>query len=167
MKLFVANSTRSRFILNVRVPEINQAIRLDIASGCQRSFPLDLSESQWKDVSEQLARFGARKRSDVHGKLDKFTGLVYSLDKPISEDEIVAAFEDQIDSAQTRSVTQATRSALSADLAWRDKNNPKGKRKASSVKVEVLKKTDGRKRDEPLFDLEISEQGSRSANLPV
>jgi len=172
MKLFIANCTRSNFIFNGRVPESNKTIRLDLPSGTQRSFPIDLNQGQMDGIVEQLRRYGARKRSDVHGKLENFTGLVYSLDKPLTKDEIVSAHEDQLDDAQNRSVSQATRSALASDLNFRDKGY-KGKRTAKAVTMAVLKKTDARTDPEPMMDLTIDESGSRdrrslpSAQLPV
>ena len=163
MKLFVANSTRSTFIFNVRVPEIQKVIRLEIPSGQQRSFPLDMTDSQRDGVLSQLLRYGARERKDVHGKLVDFTGLVYSLDKPISENEIRGAHEDQLDAAQERSVEQATRSALASDISHRDKSNPKGKRRPKSTSVEILKKDRDGGREEPMMNLEITEKGAANA----
>jgi len=167
MKLFIANCTRSRFIFNVRVPESNKLMRLEIPSGQQRTFPMDLNPEQREGVLEQLHRYGARKRADVHGKLENFTGLAYSLDKPLTTDEIVSANEDQLDSAQNRSVEQATRSALAADLNFRDKGS-KNKRTARKVEIEVLQKTDGRSDPTPMMDLSIDETGSRDhRSLPA
>ncbi len=166
MKLFIANSTRSRFVLNVRVPEIQKIMRLEIPSGHQCSFPIDMNQGQLDDVLKQLERYGARKRESVHGKLQDFTGLVYSLDKPISADEIKAGNEQQLDAAQDRSVKQATRSALAAELSFRDPK-AKSKRSAKSVGVEVLKKESARSDEVPMMSLEISENGSQSARLPM
>lgn len=166
VKLFIANCTRSRFIFHASIEKGSKARRLDIASGHQEIFPGDLNQEQLAYVVTQLERYGGRKRADIRGKLEKFTGIAYSLDKPLSEDEIIAGNEAQLDAAQNRSVAQATNSALAAERAFRDPKTPK-KRSVKTVGVEVLKKTDARGDEVPMMNIEITENGSTSAKLPV
>lgn len=157
--LIVANTTRSKYLLNVRVPEIHKVVRFEIPSGEQRRFPLEMTSSQRAGVVAQLERYGARTRASVHGKLSSFTGLVYATDKPLTEDEIVSANKDQLDTAQERSVEQATRSGLAADQAWREGKNRRGRRLAKSTGVEVFKKESAGGKEEPMMSIEVSEQG--------
>lgn len=166
MKLIIANCTRSRFIFHARVPEHDKVRRVEVASGHQEFFPGDLNEEQLKSVVNQLERYGGRNRPEIRGKLKDFTGIAYSLNKPLSESEIVSANEAQLDNAQNRSVAQATNSALAADRAFRDKKSPK-KRTVKSVSVEVLERSDARSDERPMMNIEISENGSTTAKLPV
>lgn len=165
-KLYIANCTRQNFILNVRVPE-GKVMRIDIPSGHQVHFPTSLNPDAKEHVLHQLHRYGGRPRADVRGKLENFTGIVYSLDKPISEDEIVGANEDQLDAAQTRSVEQATRSALASDLANRESQKGSGrrKRKAKSTGVSVVRK-DSERHEEPMMDIEITDEANQKVKLP-
>lgn len=166
MKLFISNCTRSHWALNLRFPE-GKAIRIGIPSGHQRPFPVDLNQEQLENVIGQVEKLGGRPRVDTHGKLNKFTGLIYSTDKPLNEKEIKGAHEDQIDHAQNRSVAQATRSALAADLNWTDEHKPRGKRRAKTVGVSVSKKDSERGTEVPMMDIEISESGSTREKLPI
>lgn len=165
MPLFIANATRANQVLILGVPGMRN-IRMDITSGHQGKFPVDLTSDQRNSVMEQLHRYGAVERRNVHGQVREFTGLVYSFDKPVSEDEIAAGNEEQLDHAQDRSVTQATRSALAADLAHRDQDNRrKGKRKSKKVSVEVLRHEDGI--DTPMMGVTIDDEASTRAKLPI
>lgn len=166
MNLYVANCTRSHWCLNINRPE-GGVIRLEIPSGQQRKFPSDLNKEGQEIVIEQIRKFGGQPRAKIHGKLSEFTGIVYATDKPLTEDEIVGANEDQLDHAQNRSVAQATRSAQAADLTVREGNNPKGKRKAKSTQISVSKKSDERGGEEPMMDIEFTESGDTKAKLPV
>ncbi len=159
-RLYLANCTRANHVLNIRVPE-GKLIRLDIPSGQQRQFPVELTAAQKDVVLHQLHRIGAVPRSEVHGKLSNFTsGIVYSLDKPLNEEEIHHANEDNLDAAQDRSVIQAVRTAKSVDLGVRENNSPRGKRTAKSVGVEIAKKDDGRGQEVHLMGVEIVEGGA-------
>ena len=108
-KLFITNATRQNHVYNIRVPE-HKMLRLDVPSGQQRTFPVQLTSAQEEAVIRQLERYGAVPRAKVHGKLEDFvSGCVFSMDRPLNEDEIKMAHEDQLDAAQDRSVKQAIR----------------------------------------------------------
>jgi len=166
MKLYIANCTRGHWNLNINRPE-GGVIRLEIPSGQQRQFPMDPNKEGLEIVVEQIRKFGGQPRSNARGKLNEFTGIVYSTDKPLTEAEIVGANEDQLDHAQNRSVAQATRSAQAADLTVREGNNPKGKRRAKSTQISVSKKDGERGGEVPMMDIEFTESGDRKAKLPV
>lgn len=165
-KLYIANCTRFEHVFNIRVPEVSKLLRIEISSGHQRTFPLDLNKEQTEYVVRQLERYGAKPRAEVHGKLNDFiSGVVYSLDRPLNEDEIVAANEDQIDAAQNRSVRQAVRLAQVAELAVHEgedgKSKARGKRLAKSVEVEVLRKDSKNGQEEPMMGIEFTEQSNQ------
>ena len=166
MKVFIASCTRGTFIFNAKLPENPKIIRVEIPSGHQVVFPIDMNEPQRAELIQQLERYGARERKGSHGKLEKFHGLVYSDEKPMKSDEIIAANVDQLDSAQNRSVEQATRSALAAELPFRD---PKDRRKRTvkTVGIEVLEKTEAGVKERPMMNVQIDETGSRNEKLPV
>ncbi len=158
-KLIIANTTRQNHVYNIRVPE-HKLLRLDVPSGQQRTFPLSLNADQQDFVLRQLERFGAVPRSKVHGKVENFiSGCVFSLDKPLTEEEFKMANEDQLDAAQDRSVKQAVRLVKAADLAHRENNQVRGKRALKSLEVSVSAKTDKRGGEIPMMDVEIVEGG--------
>ena len=158
-KLIIANATRQNHVYNIRVPE-HKLLRLDVPSGQQRTFPLSLNADQQDFVLRQLERFGAVPRSKVHGKVENFiSGCVFSLDKPLTEDEFKMANEDQLDAAQDRSVKQAVRLVKAADLSHREDNSVRGKRALKSLEVSVSAKTDKRGGEVPMMGVEIIEGG--------
>lgn len=164
--LYIANATRQNFRFHFRIPENDKAMILEIPSGQQREVGKGWTDESYQACVSQLEKYGARKAEEAHGALRNFnSGILYS-HKIIKEDEIVYGNEQHLDSAQDRSVTQATRTALAADHNHRDKRTRK--RKAKSVTTEVLKHGDPRKgEDEGLMSITVSEDGARDEKLPI
>ena len=167
--LYVANATRQNFRFCYRLPEAQKSMVAEIPSGRQ----VDL-DSQKKLTTEnvdylvkQLERYGARPAKEARGSLRDFNGgILYSTSAPVKSGEIEYGNEQHLDAAQDRSVIQATRSAVAADHAHRDKRT--GKRKAKSVTTEVMKHGDPRKgEDEPLMSVTVAEDGDPNAKIPV
>jgi DNA-binding PadR family transcriptional regulator len=164
--IYIANCSRQELDMPISIPEYSKLYYVRISSGRETEIK-NLNPIQVEYVVAHLERFGARKRSEVRGKLDKFnSGTIYSLDKPINEDEIVAANEEHLDNAQERSVYQITRSALAADQAMRDKND-KRKRLAREVSVEIEEEHPVKGRKPIKMGLTVSANGDPNANLPI
>ncbi|WP_455387435.1 hypothetical protein [Petrachloros mirabilis] len=133
--IWIANTTRQEHEIQVRLPEMGRVYIAKISSGKQAEIK-DLSPSQEESMIEHIRRFGAVKRQDMHGKVKGFHGLAYSLDKPFKMDEFHYGFEEVLDNAENRSVEQAVRSAMAADLKMRDPNS--GDRLSLSTEVEMV-----------------------------
>ncbi|MDE2104860.1 MAG: hypothetical protein KGL39_46920 [Patescibacteria group bacterium] len=135
MPIWIANTTRQEFELQVRLPEMGRIYTVKISSGKQAEVK-DLTPSQEEYMLQHLVRFGAVKRQDMHGKAKEFTGIAYSLDKPFKMDEFHYGLEDVLDHAENRAVDQAVKSALAADVHMRDKST--GDRMSLSTEVEMV-----------------------------
>jgi hypothetical protein len=120
MDLYVANSTRQDVVFHFRLPEKAKMYRLTLSSGRQDMIK-DMSQNDVEAIVKHLERYGAVKRSGVRGKLKEFVGYIYSLDKPINEDEFHYGSEEVIDAAQNRSVVEATKAAMASELVSRNK----------------------------------------------
>lgn len=132
MTIWVGNSTRQEMIIEVRVPEMGRSLAISISSGKQQELA-NLAPSQESAIIDHLAMYGGTSRKSLHGKTAGFQGIVYSTDKPINMDEFNYGFEEVMESAQNRSVTEAVNSALAADnLMTRG-----GERMALSTEVEM------------------------------
>lgn len=144
-KLFIANSTRQEIEINVRIPETSKIFTRKISSGRQAEVE-DLSAAQLEAVVRHLTKYGAVLRSNVRGKVKDFDGIIYSLDKPINENEYHYGNEEVADKAQSRSVTEAFNSALAAERA----NRKGGKRIGKKVEVEFVEEGKPLKGSKPL-----------------
>ena len=166
--MYIANSSRQDFRFHFRLPESNSTIVEDIPSGQQVEIGKGWSDGALQAMMQQLERYGAREAKEARRGLREFdSGLIYSLDKPVSENEIYYAWEQKLDYNKERAVNQATRSALSADVPHRDK----GKRQAKEVGIEVEAegdpKTEGRK---GLMDVTVTPDGATNVDgkeLPI
>ncbi|HQT24979.1 MAG TPA: hypothetical protein PLK99_00070 [Burkholderiales bacterium] len=142
--IWIANTTRQEFELQVRLPEMGRIYVAKISSGKQAEFK-DLSPTQEEFLLEHLRRFGGIKRQDLHGKAKGFNGISYSTDKAFKMDEFHYGFEEVLDHAESRSVEQAVKSAMAADMHMRDKST--GDRMSLSTEVEMVeeKPTDAKR----------------------
>lgn len=165
--MYIANATRQNFRFCFRLPESQKVQVCEIPSGSQAMLGQNWTEGEQQSVLKQLEKFGGREHTEARRGLRNFdSGILYSMDKPVASNEIEYGNEQHLDAAQDRAVKQATLSALAADQANRDKKTKK--RKAKKVSVEVAKHGDPRKgEDEPMMNVEISEEGSTSEKLPV
>lgn len=162
MKLYVANTTRQEFILAMRLPNLGE-IHPHISSGKQVELK-DLVEAQVEAVIKHLERFGARKREELRGKVRDFDGLVYS-DKPITESEYHAGNEAVLDKAQDRSVTEATKAAMGADMIMR--NNPVNGNPQNQTVFSAEQERPSKGKKKMAMEVTISPEIGRSDKLPL
>ncbi|OYV52334.1 MAG: hypothetical protein B7X10_00105 [Burkholderiales bacterium 21-58-4] len=134
MTIWVANTTRQEQELHVRLPEMSGPYICRISSGRQGEVK-NLSPAQEEAFIAHLARYGAAKRADLHGKVKGFQGISYATDKAFKMDEFHYGHEEVLDTAQDRSVEEAVRSALAADMKMRDPST--GERLSLSTEVEM------------------------------
>ena len=162
MKLYVANSTRQDMYLHMRLPQLGE-IQPRISSGRQIELK-DLTEEQMRAAIAHITRYGARSRDNLRGKIRDFDGIIYS-DKPITEDEYLMGNEAVLEKAQDRSITEATKAAMGADMIMR--NNPlNGKPQRETVfKAEQERPVKGKKKVE--MEVTVSKDIGRSDKLPL
>lgn len=166
MTLYIANTTKQHWNHSFRVPEMNRPVFVRIESGTQIELGKNWGSEQTECIIRQLEKFGARRASEVSGKLENFPGIFYS-HRVISEDDIVAGHEAVVDGQERRSASEATRSALAFDVATRDKKG-KGRRLAKVTEVEV--RQDIPRNEKPTgkevnLSISVSEDGSSSDKL--
>jgi hypothetical protein len=165
--MYVANTTKQNFVFNFRVGEESRVRAYPIASGNQIEIGRDYNPAQIGQIVTQLERFGGRPARDAKGKLDRFPGILYSLDKPIPVDQIELGHEAVKEAQQIRAAEEVTRSALGLDASQRDART--GKRKARSTSLEItqdIPRGSKAKGDEVVFGLTVSPDGSSNVTLP-
>ncbi len=140
---------------------------VQIPSGGQITLGEKWNSGQIDSVIKGLEKYGARPVTDLSRNLDKFPGLLYRLDKPITEDQIVSGHDAVVETQEKRSAAEASKSALAFDASTRDKRTKRRLAKLTEVSVEQIKP-----RNEPdtgkevHFSLGVSENGDSKLRLP-
>jgi len=164
--MYIANTTKQNWHLNVWVPEARRHQTIPVASGRQVFIGKDWNSTQNDSVVLQLERFGARPARDANGKLEYFPGILYSHDKPIPVDKIEMGHEAVVESQEKRAGAELTKGALGFDAALRDKRTRKRLARTSSLEVtqDVPKgtKPDGK---EVVFGVTVANDGTDRLNL--
>lgn len=146
-KLYIANTTRQNFRFNYRLPEMAEHSFVNIASGCQELLPHELSGVHVvESVLTQLHRFGAVEVSDIGERIKGFSGLTYSLSKPVKVDRIEQGAAAVVSSAEDRSVSEVLKGVKRADIRARENaGTDKEHRVARDIEVEIIEQGDPRK----------------------
>lgn len=131
--MWIANTTRQEFQLEVRLPEMGRIYVAKVSSGKQVEIK-DLSPAQEDYLIAHMERFGGVKRQNLHGKLKEFQGIAFATDKAFKMEEFHYGFEEVMETAQNRSVEEAVKSAMAADMHMREAN---GDRKSQTTEIEM------------------------------
>lgn len=92
MKLFVANCTKQVHDFVYRLPEKGTRLqRIEIGSQIQVAG--DLSQPEIDAIVDHHARYGMRSVADVKKMKTEFVGLCYSVDKPVSRENMEIALQ--------------------------------------------------------------------------
>ncbi len=162
--LYIANATKQSLTHCFRAPETGRAQMIEIPSGQQQAIGKDWTISQVDSVIQHLEIYGATEAKTVKGKNKGASGIIYSVDKPVKDHQIVSGHDAVVDNQERTSAAEATKSALAFDASTREKSGRgKGKRKAKLTSVEV--KQDIPARDKPTgtevdFSMSVEEGGS-------
>lgn len=84
MKLYIANCTHQKHKFNYKLPESFQPFSMDIESGKQIELP-EMTSNEIDYVISQHEGYGLK---DVRRINKEFSGLCFSIDKPISASKI-------------------------------------------------------------------------------
>ena len=141
--IYVANGTKQRLKFNYRLPESTRIHELEVHSGRQEAIGENWTNSNVEYFIKQLEHAGFRRSSETNGRMENFSGWMYSLDKPTSETQIRSGHEARVEAQEKVSAIEAQRGALAMDQANRV---PKDRRKrlANVTTVEVEQETDPR-----------------------
>jgi hypothetical protein len=117
-----------------REPERRQRLHVEIPSGRQTQIGKRWGKAETDYVIEQLETFGAKKRTDAMEDIN-FRGLVYSVDRPLKEEEILEAASHDMQARETISAQEAVKAGVMHDATV----NPRGEgRNAKETGVEIL-----------------------------
>lgn len=142
-RIYVANGTKQRLKFNYRLPESARIHEIEVHSGHQEMIGEEWSDSHVKYFIKQLEHAGFRRSHETNGRMENFSGWMYSLDKPTTETQIESGHEARVEAQERISAIEAQRGALAMDQANRA---PKDRRKrlAKVTTVEVEQETDPR-----------------------
>ncbi len=134
MTIYIANTTRQEFEIQCRLPEMGRIWSQRISSGKQIEVK-NMSGVQEQYLIAHMQRFGALKRAELHGKITGFQGLAFDTAKPFQMNEFHYGFDEVLDGAESRSVVEATRSALAAAQSMKDKNTNEMMSMSSEIEI--------------------------------
>lgn len=119
---------------NYRLPESNRIHELDVHSGRQEMIGEAWTDTTVEYVIKQLDVAGFRRSSETNGRLENFSGWMYSVDKVTSETQIRSGHESRIEAQEKISAVEAQRGALAMDQA----NRLPGNRRQRLAKVTAV-----------------------------
>jgi len=142
-RIYVANGTKQRLKFQYRLPESNRIYELEVHSGQQAPIGDQWSQQHVEYFIWQLENAGFKRSHETNGRMENFSGWMYSLDKPTTETQIEAGHAARVEAQERVSAVEAQRGALAMDQANRA---PKDKRKrlAKVTMVEVEQESDPR-----------------------
>lgn len=168
MTLYLANPSTQNHQFQYREPVNNLVHMVDIGSGRQTEIGHGWTAEQQARVIAQLERNGARDAAEAHGKMGKFSGLLYRDRGIIEADEIEMAHEAELQTREDRSVTAATAGALGFDHTVRKRSNARPSARITETKVQQDIAPGARpKGTEVAFDLTVDPDGRSDVKLPV
>jgi hypothetical protein len=172
MSLYVSNPSRQQVEFHYRTAitkDTSGPSVVVIPSGGQVEIGHGWTREQMAYVIQQIELGGGGDAALAHGKMGKFTGLLYRVSNPVDEDEIVTANKSVEQDAMERSVAQATRSAVAFDrIANKNQGRQKG-RLAKSTTVEIVQELEPhahRTGDEVEFSLTVDPDGRSDVRMP-
>ena len=112
MKLYIANCSTQKHIFNYRIPESTTPRRLDISAGSQ--IQIDGSDYVIDTIIEQHKIYGMQNADQVTGK---FSGLIYSVNKPVSGKTIQDCYMERNKQAQEAADEHLKTMAIATDIA--------------------------------------------------
>jgi hypothetical protein len=135
--IYVANGTKQRLKFNYRLPESTRIHELEVHSGRQEPIGENWSAAHVEYFIKQLEHAGFRRSTETNGRMENFSGWMYSLDKPTSETQIRSGHEARVEAQEKISAVEAQRGALAMDQANRaPKDRRKRLAKVTTVEVE-------------------------------
>ena len=135
MLIYIANCTKQNLRHCFRLPETGRNQMVSIPSGQQVKLGDGWTQSQINHIVKHMESFGFRNAKDVNGKIKNFDGVLYSIDKPVREEQIVDGHDQLVEHQEMRSAQEATRSALAFDAATTDKRSRRRLAKVTEVSV--------------------------------
>jgi hypothetical protein len=165
MSLYIANATKQNWRFWYRLPEAKDRQFIQIASGTQVMVGVQWTASETDYVVKELEKLGARPASDTNRKLDSGDGILYRLNKVISEDEIVEGHQAVVEHQQERAVNEAVKSAAAFDIASREGKSARGRRLAKVSEVSVKQDLPRGQRptgNEVNFNLSVTPDGNET-----
>lgn len=161
-RLYVANTSRQDWMFNFRDKDV-AAFVIQVSSGQQTQVDHIKAEHMDKVIT-QMKRYGAIHRSELSRHTEKFEGLVYSLDKPISVDQFHYGHDEVMDQAESRSVVEATKAALASDMVI----NPRHReRRTLNTQAEFEEETPMRGQKKKTMKITVDANAGRSDNIPL
>jgi hypothetical protein len=94
--LFIANTSNKHNEFTFRLPGNDQLRRVIISAGTQQQVLNNAQKEEVDAVISQHAPYGLVEASQVH-KIDKFSGVLYSIDKPVTVNAMNLAIEKNND----------------------------------------------------------------------
>lgn len=161
-KIYVANTSRQNWIFNYRSTKVPLFTK-DIPSGQQVSID-HLPPEFVDDVIKSLRRLGAIHRDELSQHSKHYHGLVYSTDKPLQIDQFHYGLDEVIDQAESRSVVEATKAAMAADVILNPRNRD---RMTGATEAEFEEEVPMRGKKKKTMRITVDPKAGRGDKLPL
>jgi hypothetical protein len=138
MTLFISNPSTQEVVFYYRRAITNDSSgpsAVPIRAGGQVEIGHNWAYAETEYVIRQIIRAGGASAAEAHGRMGKFTGLLYREKHPVDVDEIVTANEAVKVAAEQRSVEKAQLGAQAFDLTTNQRG--RGQRIAKLTEVEI------------------------------
>jgi len=162
--LYIANTTPRQHHLNYRIPENVRLFERYIPAGGQ--VKLTYGQPEVDHIINQLTPYGLIAAKEI-GRNKDFSGLCYSIDKPIDVDAIQNGLSEVDQSEITRALEVRKNGAIAADEAM-EKISRQGGAQVNGVEIEVTEQSNGPNDTDPKFKQTISveREGRRPVGRP-
>lgn len=168
MTVYLANPSTQHVVFHYREPENGLLASVAISPGAQEAIGHAWDTAQAGQVIAQIERFGGRDAAESHGRMGRFTGLLYRLDAVVSESEIKSGHAAEVDTRQRRSAAEATKAALSFDRAMNGGKRGRRPARITQVEVEQLRAPHERPApDDVAFSVSVDPEGGGNIELPA
>jgi len=96
-------------------------------------------------VLEQIQRYGGKDVAQVTEHTPDYSGLSYTVDETVSEDEILIGHEAVVENAEVRAIEEVAKVASGLDIITRDgesiKEKMSGKRRSKMTEVQIIQES--------------------------
>lgn len=165
--MYIANTTRQNIHFWCRLPERRGPTPIQIPAGTQVIVGSKWTKGEVEAFVNQIEEFGGRQAGEANKKLKKYAGLLYSFDKPVSDDQFLTAHEKVKEDQHNRAVVELTKAAAGRDVAVR-RNSKDGKAKSTSLSIEQDVPFNQRPTGQEVkFGMTIAPDGHDSVTLSV
>lgn len=164
MDLYIANTTPRIHHLHYRIPEGPRVLDRSISPGSQVKLSHSADEVDY--IIRQLSPYGLIPVKEI-GRNKDFSGLCYTIDKPVDVDAIRNGLDETDTAAIEKALEMRKANAIAADDAM-EKVSRQGGAQINNLEIEVTEQAKGPDDNAPKFaqTIGVEREGRRGRGRP-